>query len=106
MQGEQRAPIFENVKLLEYTALGKRRADNYFNKADNFFNLLLKNASKTRQEAGNDQSTKKTPPPWIGLHAHAGKTWQPGRGKNWWYHVTKQWDREPIKALEKKPKTF
>lgn len=27
---------------------------------------------------------RETPP--IGLHAYAGKTWQPGRGKNWWCH--------------------
>lgn len=40
MQGEQRAPIFEKVKLLEYIALGQRNAGIFFNKVDNFFKLF------------------------------------------------------------------
>lgn len=62
MQGEQRAPILEKVKLFEYIALGQRNAGNFFNEMDNFFKLLLKDVSKTRQEAGNNQSIKKKKP--------------------------------------------
>lgn len=81
MQGEQRAPILEKVKLFEYIALGEGNAGNFFNEMDNFFKLLLKDVSKTRQETGNNQSIKKKSPPPIGLHANAGETWQLGRIK-------------------------
>lgn len=42
MQGEQRATIFEKVKLFEYIALGQRQRGNFLNKMDNLFKLVLK----------------------------------------------------------------
>lgn len=42
MQGEQRAPIFENVKLFEYIALGQRSESNFFLKNWQFIKAIFK----------------------------------------------------------------